>query len=146
MVGWLQPDWIPHELSPPIHPWTPPSTWNIPKYPPKQPQMPPYIPKDESDIKEHQQTPTDTLRHPWGVFEDALQCLLMPVSGARGVYRIIGVIFRDVWPVWRCSRVCIGGLSPCGIQSGAGANLVSFTNPLASGSGLVERTPKKVGF
>ena len=25
-------------------------------------------------------------------------------------------------------------------------NLVSFTNPLAAGSGLVERTPKKVGF
>ena len=24
--------------------------------------------------------------------------------------------------------------------------LVSFTNPLAAGSGLVERTPKKVGF
>ena len=24
--------------------------------------------------------------------------------------------------------------------------LVSFPNPLASGSGLVERTPKKVGF
>ena len=31
-------------------------------YPPKEPQMPPYIPNDESDIKEHQQTPTDTLR------------------------------------------------------------------------------------
>ena len=26
MVGWLQPDWIPHELSPQIHPWAPLST------------------------------------------------------------------------------------------------------------------------
>ena len=28
----------------------------------------------------------------------------------------------------------------------AGFDLVNFTNPLAAGSGLVERTPKKVGF
>ena len=32
----------------------------------------------------------------------------------------------------------------CQVQ--AGLPLVSFTNPLAAGSGLVERTPKKVRF
>ena len=33
-----------------------------------------------------------------------------------------------------------------GDLSMGGLILVSFTNPLAAGSGLVERTPKKVGF
>ena len=66
MVGLLQPDWIPHDLSPQMQPWAPLSTrehqktpLNIPQYPRRNPNISPYIPKDETDADACQGTPTD---------------------------------------------------------------------------------------
>ena len=75
MVGWLQPDGIHIDLAFRYtleHLRAPKTPWNIP---PRQPQMPPYIPKDESGIKGHQQTLSD---NPEECLRVVLECLKMP--------------------------------------------------------------------
>ena len=74
MVGWLQPDGIHIDLAFRYtleHLRAPKTPWNIP---PRQPQMPPYIPKDESGIKGHQQTLSD---NPEECLRVVLECLKM---------------------------------------------------------------------
>ena len=59
-----------------------------------------------------------------------------------------GEIFTEVISFTEVTKRCTtvrdseGQAIPCI----GGSDVVSFTNPLAAGSGLVERTPKKVGF
>ena len=72
MVGWLQPDGIHIDLAIRYtleHLRAPKTPWNIPL------KMPPYIPKDESGIKGHQQTLSD---NPEECLRVVLECLKMP--------------------------------------------------------------------
>ena len=59
VLNWLvclQPDWIPHGMSPQTHPWVPKSHWNISVYPKTIPQIP------NSFTKRHQ-AQTDANKH-----------------------------------------------------------------------------------
>ena len=105
MVGWLQPDGIHIDLAFRYtleHLRAPKTPWNIPL------KMPPYIPKDESDIKGHQQTLSDT-----------------PEEYLRSVWRL-------PWSVWRCLAVsvefdaCMCLVLALGVQRSVSDNLGNF--------------------
>ena len=61
--------------------------------------------------------------------------MFLRIEGFQVGFEIGLSLVGDVWASWAS-----------GPPRSSGPPLVSFTNPLAAGSGLVERTPKKVRF
>ena len=97
MVGRLQPDWISHGRSPPMHPQTPPSSSDIPKYHPDSPGRPsrhlrinPYI----TDANRHCHTSSNRCQifrvYPWcqivrGVILSWCQIVPQPQSQSKDI-------------------------------------------------------------